>query len=62
MRVCRDPEERAQAKVSRAQAAAASKREQLAQAAEARMARLQLLSQQQQLWCSSLHAAAAACA
>lgn len=37
--------------MSRAQEEAARKREQLAQAAEARMARLQLLSQQQQLWC-----------
>ena len=48
--LCRDPSARAKAKVSRAEAEARSKREQLAQAAEARMARLQLASQQQQLW------------
>lgn len=37
-------------KLSKGEAAAAQKREQMAAAAEARMARLQLLSQQQQLW------------
>lgn len=37
--------------MSKAEAEAEKKREQLAKAAEARMARLQLVTQQQQLWC-----------
>jgi hypothetical protein len=37
-------------RLSKAETAASQKREQMAAAAEARMARLQLLSQQQQLW------------
>ncbi len=40
----------AKVKLSKAEAAAVQKREQMAAAAEARMARLQLISQQQQLW------------
>jgi hypothetical protein len=41
-------------KLSKSEAEAERKREQLAKAAEARMARLQLVSQQQQLWCCLL--------
>jgi hypothetical protein len=51
---CRQKDGKGKVKLSKQEQDAAKRREQIAAAAEARIARLKLVSEQQQLWCSCL--------